>query len=230
MVGGSKIRIITTGGTIDKIYFDRKSEYQIGEPQIGEVLREANVTVDFEVLPLMRKDSLDLTTDDRQKIRVTIDGESGRLFVVTHGTDTMAETGRALMGLRDKVVVLTGALQPARFRLTDAVFNIGRSTLVAEALRSGDEKLLVESMQDRLHHPYRLPLIPGSERAIQAAREQGAPAALSGAGPSVIAFIRSRKAAANVEQAMKKAFQAEGIHSRSFLLSPVSGGAEVVTL
>ena len=63
-----KIKIITTGGTIDKIYFDDKSEFQVGDPQIAEVLKEANITLDYEVIPLMRQDSLDMTDEDRELI------------------------------------------------------------------------------------------------------------------------------------------------------------------
>ena len=65
------IVIFTTGGTIDKVYFDRKSEFQVGSPQITEVLAEANVTLDFQVVPLMRKDSLELTAEDRATIRAS---------------------------------------------------------------------------------------------------------------------------------------------------------------
>lgn len=119
---------------------------------------------------------------------------------------------------------------PEVISVQDAVYNIGRSTLVAEALRIGDESLLVNSMEDRIHHPYRLPLIPGSTQAIKAAQACGAPSALSGAGPSVVAFTRSRERAEKVKRAMKSAFQSEGIPIRSFVLSPLPQGAEVFVL
>ena len=61
-----KIKIITTGGTIDKIYFDRKSAFEVGEPQIGELLQEANVTVSYEIKSLLKKDSLDLKQNSLQ--------------------------------------------------------------------------------------------------------------------------------------------------------------------
>jgi homoserine kinase len=119
---------------------------------------------------------------------------------------------------------------PEVVSVQDAVYNIGRSTLVAEALRIGDENLLVESMEDRIHHPYRLPLIPGSKQAIRAAQECGAPSALSGAGPSVVAFTRSNKRAEKVIEAMKAAFKSEGLPVRSFVLSPLPRGAEVCVM
>ncbi|MGH8313076.1 MAG: asparaginase domain-containing protein, partial [Gammaproteobacteria bacterium] len=66
------LRIFTTGGTIDKIYFDAQSEYEVGEPQIGEILREMNVQLRFEITPLMRKDSLDMNDADRARIRSAV--------------------------------------------------------------------------------------------------------------------------------------------------------------
>lgn len=132
-----KIKIITTGGTIDKTYFDRKSEYEVGEPQIAEVLKEANVTVDYEVSPLLRKDSLDLTDEDRRLIFKTIQSDSCRFFVITHGTDTMVSTARMLKQIPGKVMVLTGAMQPAKFRSTDASFNIGCAIIAVQLLPDG---------------------------------------------------------------------------------------------
>jgi L-asparaginase len=121
-----KINIITTGGTIDKIYFDAKSDYQIGDPVIGALLQRMGMTVDFSVHSLMRKDSLELTDTDRQSIvNAVLESDSDHILV-THGTDTMVETGKWLLKhAPQKHVVLTGALQPAAFRETDAVFNIG---------------------------------------------------------------------------------------------------------
>ena len=132
-----KIKIITTGGTIDKIYFDQKSEFQIGDPQIVEVLKGANVTLDYEVFSLLRKDSLDLTDADRKLIHDTVGADSSRLFVITHGTDTMIQTARALQDISGKVIVLTGAMQPARFRMTDAVFNIACAVTAVQLLSDG---------------------------------------------------------------------------------------------
>jgi len=131
------IRIITTGGTIDKIYFDRKNEFLVGAPQVGVVLNEANVTLDYEVIQLLRKDSLDLSDADRRLIYETIRSDPGRHFVVTHGTDTMLVTARMLKKINDKVVVLTGAMQPAKFRQTDAVFNIAAAMTAVQLLGHG---------------------------------------------------------------------------------------------
>ena len=129
--------IVTTGGTIDKIYFDDKSDYQIGAPQIGEILAQIGVAFRFEVVPVLRKDSLHLTDDDRRLVRDAIARQPQRHVLVTHGTDTMVETAQALSGLGDKVIVLTGALNPARFTGSDAVFNIGCAVGAVQALPAG---------------------------------------------------------------------------------------------
>lgn len=131
------VKIITTGGTIDKIYFDAKSEFQIGDPQVAEVLHQSNVTMPFEVLALMRKDSLELTDEDRQLIYDTVAADPAAHIVITHGTDTMAVTAAKLIGIPHKTIVLTGAMQPARFRMTDAVFNIASAFTAAQTLPPG---------------------------------------------------------------------------------------------
>lgn len=119
------IQIFSCGGTIDKVYFDAKSEYEVGAPQIDAIFREAGVTFEYSVESLMRKDSLDMVDSDRSLIRQKIESSKRRLFLVTHGTDTMPETAQALARIPDKVVVLTGSMTPARFRASDAEFNIG---------------------------------------------------------------------------------------------------------
>ena len=121
----SEIKIIATGGTIDKVYYDAKSDYAIGDPQADGILQEAGINASYEVVSLLRKDSLELTDADRQLLRDTVQAETCRLILITHGTDTMVESAQALGDCGDKTVVFVGAMQPARFRVTDAVFNIG---------------------------------------------------------------------------------------------------------
>ena len=132
-----KLRIFTTGGTIDKIYFDAKSEYEVGEPQIGEILREMGVGFPFEITSLMRKDSLDMTAADRELIRDAVSRDAAGRILITHGTDTMTDTAAVLKGIAAKTVVLTGALNPARFRGSDAIFNIGGAVAAAQSLPPG---------------------------------------------------------------------------------------------
>ena len=131
------LTIITTGGTIDKIYFDDKSDFQIGAPQIGDILTALGVGFRFLVIPLLRKDSLHVTDDDRELVARTIEAQPGLQVLVTHGTDTMVETARVLTRITDKVIVLTGALNPARFQGSDAVFNIGCAVGAVQTLDNG---------------------------------------------------------------------------------------------
>ena len=132
-----KIKFITTGGTIDKIYFDQKSEFQIGDPQVIGVLQEANVSFVYEVVTVLRKDSLDMTDEDRRLICETIESDPCRRIVVTHGTDTMIQTAKMLKTISGKTIVLTGAMQPAKFRFTDAIFNIACAVTAAQTLSHG---------------------------------------------------------------------------------------------
>ena len=129
--------IVTTGGTIDKIYFDDKSQFQIGDPQIGEILEALGVAFTFEVVPVMRKDSLHMDDHDRAEIRAAIERQPHRPVLVTHGTDTMVETAHVLASLADRTIVLTGALSPARFRGSDAEFNVGTAVGAVQSLPPG---------------------------------------------------------------------------------------------
>lgn len=131
------LTIVTTGGTIDKIYFDDLSTYQIGEPEIGRILTSFGVNFTFNVIALMRKDSLHMGDDDRELIRRTIEAQPGEHVLVTHGTDTMIATARVLASIPGKRIVLTGALNPARFQNSDAVFNIGCAIGAVQSLPAG---------------------------------------------------------------------------------------------
>lgn len=147
-----RLCIVTTGGTIDKIYFDDKSDYQIGEPQIGGVLRELGVAFQFTVIPILRKDSLHISAEDRELLRATIAAQDTRHVLVTHGTDTMVATAKVLAEIPDKTIVLTGALSPARFRGSDAEFNIGCAVAAVQCLPAG----VYIAMNGRIWDPARV--------------------------------------------------------------------------
>jgi len=132
-----KIVFITTGGTIDKIYFDAKGGYEVGDPQVIDILSEANVMFEYEVHNLFRKDSLELTDADRRAIRAALDEESCERIIVTHGTDTMVQTALALVDCPGKTIVLTGSLAPARFKTSDAEFNLGMAIAAVQTLPHG---------------------------------------------------------------------------------------------
>ncbi len=131
------LSIVTTGGTIDKVYFDDKSAYEIGDPQIGKILESLGVAFNFDVLPALRKDSLHLDDSDRDLLRRLIEAQPHRHVLVTHGTDTMVETAAVLRQIEGKVIVMTGALNPARFQGSDAVFNIGCAVGALQCLENG---------------------------------------------------------------------------------------------
>jgi len=131
------IRFITMGGTIDKIYFDALSDYHVGESPLQSILAEGLVEFEYDIVPLLRKDSIDMTDEDRSRLRDYLAGDDASHYVITHGTDTMPVTAEALIGLEGKTIVLTGALTPARFRTTDAVFNVGMAVATVQVAEPG---------------------------------------------------------------------------------------------
>lgn len=132
-----KLRVIATGGTIDKVYFDAASAYDVGEPQVGPLFREANVTFEYVVESVLQKDSLAMTDEDRVLIRQRVEAATEKHILITHGTDTMTATAEKLSGLADKVIVFTGAMLPARFRTSDALFNLGCAVGALQVLQPG---------------------------------------------------------------------------------------------
>ena len=149
-----EILVITTGGTIDKVYFDAKSDFEVGRSVVEELLREAHVGIGYTIVELMRKDSLELTDEDREAVRAAIEvraaaaseesesteSDSQLRVVVTHGTDTMTDTAKAIAATVASInatVVLTGALSPARFAHSDATFNVGMAFATAQTAASG---------------------------------------------------------------------------------------------
>jgi L-asparaginase len=147
-----QLLIVTTGGTIDKVYFDDKSDYQVGDPQIGRILQELGVAFRFTVIPIIRKDSLHINDADRELLRATIAAQPMRHVLVTHGTDTMVETAKVLAAIPGKTIVLTGALNPARFRGSDAEFNIGTAVGAVQSLPAG----VYIAMNGRIWDPARV--------------------------------------------------------------------------
>ncbi|MCJ7591854.1 MAG: asparaginase domain-containing protein [Woeseiaceae bacterium] len=132
-----RIRFITTGGTIDKIYFDALSRFEVGESVIQHILTDGLVDFEYDVVSLFQKDSLEINDDDRTVLRDFIASDDATHYVITHGTDTMPETASFLRGLEGKTIVLTGALTPARFRTTDAVFNVGMAVSTVQIAKPG---------------------------------------------------------------------------------------------
>jgi L-asparaginase len=131
------IVVLTTGGTIDKIYFDALSQFQVGESVVRRLLEVSRVAYPFRVVEVLRKDSLDITPEDRELVRARVAELPATRVVITHGTDTMTETARVLASIRDKTIVFTGSLSPARFSESDATFNLGMAFATAQVAAPG---------------------------------------------------------------------------------------------
>ena len=132
-----KLQIFTTGGTVDKIYFDALSEFQIGDPVVGPILESMNVGFEFCVDELMRLDSLDMTDQHRQTIQQRVSECDAEHILIMHGTDGMVETAGWLEDVGNKKIIFTGAMQPAAFSDTDAVFNIGCAVGALQMVEAG---------------------------------------------------------------------------------------------
>lgn len=137
MTAPDPITVVTTGGTIDKLYFDSLSEYKVGESVVRKLLAIANVKYPFDVIEALRKDSLEMTDADRDELYRRVAGLKTSRVVITHGTDTMTVTATRFASIQGKTIVLTGALAPARFSESDASFNLGMAFATAQAAPPG---------------------------------------------------------------------------------------------
>jgi L-asparaginase len=132
-----EILVLTTGGTIDKQYFDALSQYAITDSVIARLLETGRVLHPFRIEEVMRKDSLEIDADDREALAERIAASANTHIVITHGTDTMTETAKRLAQIPGKTMVLVGALAPARFAESDATFNLGMAFATAQVAPPG---------------------------------------------------------------------------------------------
>ena len=132
-----ELLVLAIGGTIDKVYFDALSDYQIGPPAATEILQRVKVNFEFSVRQMISKDSLEMTDADRQEILMAVQAHNGKHVLITHGTDTMVDTGQLLKQATGKTVVIMGAMQPAIIKLTDADFNLGVAVAAVQTLSEG---------------------------------------------------------------------------------------------
>jgi L-asparaginase len=132
------VRVFVTGGTFDKEYDELHGRLYFKDTHLPEMLRLARSRLEVRVSTLMMIDSLDMTDADRQLVVESCRSSPEERIVVTHGTDTMADTARALhaAGLR-KTVVLTGAMIPYAFGSSDGLFNLGSALSFAQVLPHG---------------------------------------------------------------------------------------------
>jgi L-asparaginase len=131
------ICVLTTGGTIDKQYFDALSQYQITDTMVARLLEVARVKLPFEIVEVLRKDSLELNDEDRAMLVAAARAARYDRIVITHGTDTMTVSAAALAAVTGKTIVLVGALTPARFAESDASFNLGLAFAAAQLAPAG---------------------------------------------------------------------------------------------
>lgn len=136
-----KITFVQVGGTIDKDYpqglSDHGYAFQIGEPAVIDILGRVTPQFSFEVLRIMQKDSLDMDDQDRQEVYNTVSQLGTDKIVITHGTDTIGLTAEALAPIKDKTIVLTGAMIPEKFRDSDADFNVGMAVGAVQKMPHG---------------------------------------------------------------------------------------------
>ena len=132
------IRIFVTGGTFDKRYDELKGALSFGDTHLPEMLRLGRSRVDVTVRTLMMIDSLDMTDADRAIVVDQCKSAAESQIVVTHGTDTMVDTARALaVAIAGKTIVLTGAMVPYAFGSSDGLFNLGSALSFVQVLPAG---------------------------------------------------------------------------------------------
>ncbi len=135
------VRILVTGGTFDKRYDELRGALSFGETHLPEMLRLGRSRVDVAIETVMMIDSLDMTPSDRARIVARCRDAAERRLVITHGTDTMVDTARALATadppLETRTIVLTGAMVPYAFGSSDGLFNLGSALSFVQVLAPG---------------------------------------------------------------------------------------------
>jgi L-asparaginase len=135
----ASVAILVTGGTFDKEYDELTGRLFFRDTHVEEMLRRGRSRIDVSVETVMMIDSLDITAEDRARIVERCRARAEHAIVITHGTDTMVETARALAeaGLDDRTIVLTGAMVPYAFGSSDGLFNLGSALSFAQVLPPG---------------------------------------------------------------------------------------------
>lgn len=132
------IRIFITGGTFDKEYNELTGQLYFKDTHLHELLEMGRNKVDAEIRTLMMIDSLEMTDNDRELIAHQCNHCEETSIVITHGTDTMTETAKYLADkVKNKTVVLTGAMIPIKFGSSDGLFNLGSALAFSQTLSPG---------------------------------------------------------------------------------------------
>jgi len=136
--GRGKVLVFVTGGTFDKEYNELNGQLYLKDTHLPEMLRLGRCRVNVEIETLMMTDSLHITDRDRRFIAENCRTAPEKRIVVTHGTDTMMKTAEIIAKtVRNKTVVLTGAMVPYKFGSSDGLFNLGSALAFAQSLPSG---------------------------------------------------------------------------------------------
>lgn len=132
------IRIFITGGTFDKEYNELNGQLYFKDTHLHELLEMGRCRVEVEIRTLMMIDSLEMTDEDRDLIAHQCQQCEEEQIVITHGTDTMSDTARMLAKkVKNKTIVLTGAMIPIKFGSSDGLFNLGSALAFAQSLPHG---------------------------------------------------------------------------------------------
>jgi L-asparaginase len=145
-----RIVFIQTGGTIDKDYprKDRGYAFEIGEPAVERIMQKVHPNFDYKVVSILKKDSLDITDNDREKIYKACLKADSKKILITHGTDTIIDTAKKLSTIKNKLIILTGAMKPEKFSDSDAAFNVGTAIGALNVLDKG----VYVAMNGRIYH------------------------------------------------------------------------------
>ena len=132
------VRVIVTGGTFDKEYNELDGKLFFKDTHLPEMLRLGRCRINVDIRTLMLIDSLEMTDDDRQSILEHCRKVKENRIVITHGTDTVEITARVLgPAIKDKTIVLTGAMVPYKFGSSDGLFNLGSALAFVQTLAPG---------------------------------------------------------------------------------------------
>ena len=132
------IKLVVTGGTLDKHYNELNGELNFPETHVPVMLKQARCTADIEIQELMLKDSLEMTDADRELVKQACISFENQQIIITHGTDTMVDTAKYLAkGVQDKTIVMTGAMVPYSIKNSDSLFNLGCAVAAVQLLPAG---------------------------------------------------------------------------------------------
>ena len=133
-----KISILITGGTFDKEYDEINGILSFKKTQIHEMLHQSRAKIEFEIKTLMLIDSLEMSDKQRKEIVNNCAQDENNKIIITHGTDTIAETGQEIMKENlNKCIILTGAMIPIKFGSSDGLFNLGCAVGLVQSLKNG---------------------------------------------------------------------------------------------